>query len=103
MWYIDSGASFHMTKNRKSFSHLKEKDMHVQIELGDDGQYVSRRVGIVIFQRDLGNSVHLRDVLYVSGLRQNLVSVATLEDKGYDVIFNRGKAYLQCLAYGCKK
>ena len=34
---------------------------------------------------------------------QNLVSTATHDDKGYHVIFRRGKAYLQHLASGCKK
>lgn len=29
--------------------------------------------------------------------------VATLEDKGYDVICSRDKVYLQHLAFGCKK
>lgn len=91
-----------MTENKKSFSHLKEKDMHFQIELGDDGQYVARGVGTVYFQRESGNLLHLRDVLCVLGLRQNLVSVATVEDKGYDIIFNRSKAYLHHLAFGCK-
>jgi len=36
-------------------------------------------------------------------LRQNLVSVATLEDKGCDIIFSRDKAYFHHLASGCKK
>ena len=65
-----------MIKNKNSFSYLKEKDMQVQIELGDDGQYVARGVGTVNFHRESDNSLHLRDVLYVPRLRQNLVSVA---------------------------
>jgi len=100
---VQLGASFHMTGNKKIFSHLKEKDMQFQIELGDDDQYAARGVGIFSFQRELGNPLHLKDVLYVPGLRQNLVSVATLEDKGYDIIFSRGKVYLQHLFFGCKK
>lgn len=62
-----------------------------------------RGVGTISFQKESGNSLHLRDVLYVPGLRKNLVSVATLEDEGYDIIFSRGKAYLQHLVSGCKK
>lgn len=77
--------------------------MQFHIELGDDGQYAAKGVGIVSFQMELGNPIYLRYVLYVPGLRQNLVSIDTLEDKGYDIIFSRGKAYLQHLAYGCNK
>lgn len=49
VWYIDSGASFHMTRNKEYFNHLKEKDMQFHIELRDDGKYVTRGVGTVNF------------------------------------------------------
>ena len=32
------------------------------------------------------------DMMYVLGLKKNLVSVAMLEDKGYDFVFSKGKA-----------
>ena len=32
---------------------------------------------------------------YVSGLRKNLVSITMLEDKGYDVVFNKGNVFLR--------
>lgn len=102
VWYINSVASFHMTGNKEYFSHLKE-DMQFQIELGNDGKCTNRGAGTDNFERDSGSSLHLEDVLYVLGLKRNLVSVTTLEDKGYDVIFSRGKAYLKHLTYGCKK
>lgn len=92
-----------MIGNREYFSQLEEKDMQVHIELGDNGKYTTKGVGTVSFERESGNSLLLRDVLYVPGLTKNLVSVATLEDKGYDVIFNRGKAYLKHLAFGSMK
>lgn len=65
VWYIDSRASFHMTRNKKSFSHLKEKDMQFRIDLGDDGMYATRGIGTINFQRESSNPLHLRDVLYV--------------------------------------
>ena len=39
VWYIDSGASFHMIDNKDFFSDLEEKDLHMHIEMGDDGRY----------------------------------------------------------------
>lgn len=102
-WYIDSGASFHMTGNKEYFSHLKEKDMQFHIELGDDGMYTTTAIGTISFEMNSGSSLHIRDVLYVPSLKKNLVSIATLEDKGYDVIFNKGKVYLKHLVSGCKK
>jgi len=64
---------------------------------------LSRGVGTTSFKRECGNSLHLRDVLYVLGLKKNLVFVSTLEDKGYVIIFNRCKDYLKHLAYGSMK
>ena len=78
-----------MTKDKKSFSHLKVKDIQVKIKLGDDAKYEARGVSIVNFQKESSNPLQHKDVLYVPGLTQNLVSVATLEDKEYDIIFKR--------------
>jgi len=33
--------------------------------------------------------------MFVPGLKRNLISVAVLEDHGYDVIFNKGKSFLR--------
>jgi len=40
--------------------------------------------------------------MYVLGLK-NLVLVAMLEDKGYDVVFSKGKAFLRHIALGQTK
>ena len=37
VWYLDSGASFHMTGDKDLFSDLEEKDLKMHIEMGDDG------------------------------------------------------------------
>lgn len=60
-------------------------------------------VGIVRFQRESNNPLHNKHVLYVLGLKKNLFSVATLEDKGYDVILSRGKSCLKYLTSGSAK
>jgi len=36
--------------------------------------------------------------MYVVGLKKNLVSISMLDDKGYGVIFPKGKAFLQHIA-----
>ena len=54
--------------------------------MGDDGRYSVSGVGTVSFQREHGALITLIDVKYVPGLKKNLVSVAMLEEKGYDVV-----------------
>jgi hypothetical protein len=47
------------------------------------------------FQRESGKSLYFNDVLYVTGLTKNLISVSTLEDKGYEVTFCKGKVFIK--------
>ena len=52
-------------------------------------------MGTITFQREHGAPLTLKNVMYVPGLKKNLVVVAMLEDRGYDVIFSKGKAFLR--------
>ena len=70
------------------------------IEMGDDGKYYVSGEGMVVFQREHGAPLTLTDVKYVPGLKKNLVSVAMLEDKGYDVVFSKGKEFLRHIDTG---
>jgi len=67
----------------------------MHIEMVDDGRYSSTRIGIVTFEREKSSPLCLNDVMFVTGLKKNLIFVAFLEDSGYDVIFSKGKAFLR--------
>ena len=41
--------------------------------------------------------------MHVPGLKKNLISVAMLDDRGYDVVFNEGKFFLRHKATGQAK
>eukprot|EP00253_Pinus_taeda_P034816 PITA_34816 len=103
VWYLDNGASFHMIGDKNLFSALEEKDLKMCIEMGNDGRYSVSGVGAVPFQRENGAPLTLTDVKYVHGLKKNLVLVTMLEDKGYDVVFIKGKAFLRHIAMGQTK
>eukprot|EP00253_Pinus_taeda_P019828 PITA_19828 len=49
VWYLDSGASFHMTGDKNLFSALEEKDLKMCIDMGDDGWYSVSGVGTISF------------------------------------------------------
>jgi hypothetical protein len=94
VWYLDSGASFHMTGDKQYFIDLEEKDLRMHIEMGDDGKYSATSIGTLTFQRESGKPFQLKNVMHVPGLKKNLVLVTMLEDRGYDVVFSSGIAYL---------
>ncbi|MBD3828844.1 C2HC-type zinc finger protein [Stenotrophomonas sp.] len=100
VWFLDSGASFHMTGDRDLFSDLEDKDLGVHIEMGDDGRYSVTGIGTISFERESGKPFVLKEVMHVPGLKKNLISVAMLEDKGYDVVFSEGKAFMRSKTIG---
>jgi len=100
VWFLDSGVSFYMTGDRDLFSDLDEKDLGVHIEMGDDGRYSATGIGTISFERESGKPFILKEVMHVLGLKKNLISVAMLEDKGYDVVFSEGKAFLRSKTTG---
>ena len=100
VWFLDSGASFHMTGDRDLFSDLDEKYLGVHIEMGNDGRYSATGIGTISFERESGKPFVLKEVMHVPGLKKNLISVVMLEDKGYDVVFSKGKAFLRSKTTG---
>jgi len=94
-WFLDNGASFHMTGDKSLFSTLQEKYLKVLITMGNDEKYSVSGVGTVSFQREHGVRITLTDVKYVPGLKKNLVTIAMLEDKGYDLVLSKGKVFLR--------
>ena len=51
------------------------------------------KIGTITFERELGKPFLLKDVMHVPGLKKNLVLVMMLEDKGYDIFFQRWKIF----------
>ena len=94
-WFLDSGASFHMTGDKSLFNTLEEEDLEILIAMGNDEKYSVSGVGTVIFQRDHGAHLTLTNVKYVPRLKRNLVSIAMLEDRGYGVVFSKGRVFLR--------
>ena len=49
VWFLDIGASFHMTGDQDLFSDLDENDLGVHIEMGDDGRYSVTGISTISF------------------------------------------------------
>lgn len=85
-WYVDSGASWHMTSTRQLFSSLIDQDLGVEVE--DDAKNPVVGVGTIPFQLKSGNSSDFDDVLLVPSLDKDLLLVSVMENKGYAIEFN---------------
>ena len=52
MLFVDSGASRHMTGVREQFTQFSEKELNLEVELGDNRIVRAVGVGTVSFQRE---------------------------------------------------
>jgi hypothetical protein len=95
-WLVDSGASHHMIGPQELLTSFLEEDLRLQVELDDNGKYAIKRVGTTLFQLDSKKPIRMSDVLYVSGLKKNLLSISSMEDRGYVVELSGGNV-LACL------
>ena len=93
-WLIDSGASKHMTCFKESFEKLSEHNSPHKVKLGDDYQYPIKGSGESSYKLDSGKSMKMKDVLFVPGLKKNLLSISALDAKGMRVAFVDGKVLL---------
>jgi hypothetical protein len=91
IWLIDNGASRHMIVYREHLRDLVEKESSLHVVLGDNARYTVKGVETSTFQLDSDIPLQLSEVLYVPGMKRNLVSIFALEDKGYKVTFSEGK------------
>ena len=76
------------------FSELSQIEIDVEVVLGDDSAVKAVGRGTITFQRESMSPMVLRDVLYVPGLKENLVSVSMIEDRGLGVSFLDGHVHV---------
>jgi hypothetical protein len=86
-----------MTRFKQNLVNYQENKFNVKVEFGDDGTYEIKGYGAASFQLQLSNIFHIDEILYVPGLKKNLISVAMLKSKGYSIAFIRGKALMWSL------
>ena len=84
-WILDSGCSSHMTGDKQKFEILKSFEGG-SVKFGNNnGAKIMGKGTIQINQ----GKIKSEEVLFVDGLKHNLLSISQICDKGNDVIFKR--------------
>ena len=83
-----------MTRKKQTLSRLEEKNSPKKVSLGDDYQYPIKGIGESNYKLDSGTSMKMKEVLYVPGLKKNLLSISDLDKKGYIVSFRYGEVLM---------
>ena len=87
MWYLDSGCLRHMTRDRSLFKVFKsKKGGNVTFGNGSKSQIKGKRIISLPGLLDIAN------VLYVEGLRVNLLSISQICDQDFMVLFSKENA-----------
>lgn len=84
IWYLDNGASNHMTGNRSYFKSLNEK-ITGKVRFGDDSRIDIKGKGSIVFCCKNGDRRTLTDVYFIPELKSNIISLGQATESGCDV------------------
>ena len=84
LWYLDNGCSRHMAGDKSLFKSLKEK-VGDYVTFGDGSHDQVLGKGTV----EILGSPMLKDVLYIKGLKVNLLSITQICDEDFIVQFSK--------------
>ncbi|KAL6319939.1 hypothetical protein AAG906_037015 [Vitis piasezkii] len=87
-WFLDSGCSNHMCDDRTMFNELDEKFRHL-VKLGNNTKMDVMGKGSVKLLLDGVNHVVV-EVYYIPELRNNLLSIGQLQERGLAILIKGG-------------
>lgn len=89
IWLLDSGATNHVIHNERIFENLFQEKRQISLADKEGKILTSKGIGDVFVKQFLSkNALQFKDVLCVLELNCNLLSVAKITDRGYNVTFN---------------
>ena len=97
IWYVDSRASTHMTRNKQWFEDFKKTKSGAKIYLGDDRGYQIKRHGNVPIILPDENIRHIQNMMYVPRINKNLIFVSMIIDQNLKVEFYKSYCVVKYL------
>ncbi|KAI5314278.1 hypothetical protein L3X38_043454 [Prunus dulcis] len=89
IWYLDSGCSNHMTEKEDLLVDIDRK-VTAKVEMGT-GQLVEvTGKGTIVVETKAGKR-HIKEIMLVPGLKENLLSVGQMIEHGYYLVFGDHK------------
>ena len=83
-----------MMELKESFVNLSRHESPHKVKLGDDYEYPIKGSGESSYKLDSGKYMKMKDVLFVPGLKKNILSILTLNAKGMRISFLDGQVLM---------
>ena len=90
IWIIDSGTSRHISGYRDRYETLEEYSTE-EVTIGNNSTYPVKGIETCLVALSTRVNLHLKDVLFVLGIKRNPISICGLADQGYHVTFQEDK------------
>lgn len=84
-WYLDTGCSNHMTCCKEWLTNL-DPTKKSKVRFADFNTVTTEGIGPIAIKRRDGKLAVIQDVMYVLGMKCNLLSLGQLVEKGFTVI-----------------
>jgi len=93
-WYLDTGASNHMTGSRAAFAEL-DSTVTGTVRFGDNSVVTIAGRGTVLFSCRLGSHHALTGVYFIPRLTSSIISLGRLDERGCQVLIENGALRLR--------
>nr|KYP52959.1 Retrovirus-related Pol polyprotein from transposon TNT 1-94 [Cajanus cajan] len=94
IWYLDTGASNHMCGEESFFNELIKVKAGF-VSFGDDSKVAVKGRGTIKFMQKDGRVGEIRNVYYVPELKNNILSMGQMMEKGNSVLMKDRVLYLK--------
>ena len=94
-WYVDSGASAHMTANKEWIKHANYTPCLSEITVANNTKVPVLCSGNVRISTNCNYDIMVKDVLCIPSLTTNLLSVNQLIKNGNKVVFEASQCYIR--------
>ena len=89
MWYLDTGASSHMT-GKRAFFHSIDENMKGRVKFGDGSTILYEGKGNISVTLKTGEILIIPNVLYLPDLKTNILSLGKLDEQGCKTFLSSG-------------
>ncbi|XP_074356671.1 uncharacterized protein LOC141696427 [Apium graveolens] len=93
VWYLDNGASNHMTGIKSKLCELDES-VTGRVEFGDGSAVEIKGRGSMIVKCNNGEERMIRDVYFIPTLHSNILSLGQLAEEGNKVVMNNNHLWV---------